>query len=79
VKMRAAVAALGSALAVGANAQTMACSTSSQGYTVCLDEHGRRVTGWTWDSMTLWQENQAPVQPDTDLVVRPRTDQGTGK
>jgi hypothetical protein len=78
--IRAVVAVLlaGLVTAVPANAQTMACSTSRLGYSVCFDRDGHRITGWTWDHMQLWDDDQTPVRPDNDLVARPNPD-GEGK
>ena len=55
--MRAAIIAAAFAVAAHADAETLTCSTSFQGYTVCDDGHGYRSTEWQWQGMTIGRDS----------------------
>ena len=76
--MRAIIIAVAAALAsmTPASAGTLTCSTSSQGYRICQDQHGHRCIEWERDGLIIRDLTAHPPPGPDKIDECPMTPQG---
>jgi hypothetical protein len=58
------------------DAETLTCSTSSQGYRICQDQHGHRCIEWERDGLIIRDLTAHPPPGPDKIDECPMTPQG---